>query len=108
MNNDSTVANKIGINEAKAVQVSIRMQSGEHAGQPIYSNLTSVQASQGTVMIDFGFIDPQMIQALGRLAQSGEKAPDTINAKMSCRMVISVEAAKQLAQQLNQLFYKKP
>ncbi len=108
MNNESTVGNKIETSGTKAVQVSIRMQSGEYAGQPIYSNLTSVQASQGVVMIDFGFIDPQMIQALSRLTQSGEKAPDTVSAKMSCRMVISTEAAKQLAQQLNQLFYKKP
>lgn len=108
MSSDSTGARNAGVNKANALQVNIRMQSGEHTGQPIFSNLTSVQASQGVVMIDFGFIDPQTIQALSRLTQSNEKAPDTISAKMSCRMVVSVEAASQLAQQLGQLFHKKP
>ncbi|HMV11973.1 MAG TPA: hypothetical protein PKD88_00590 [Nitrosomonas sp.] len=107
MNSDSTAVRKADASSANALQVNIRMQSGEHTGQPIFSNLTSVQASQGVVVIDFGFIEPQMIQALSRLAQSGEKAPDTISAKMSCRMVVSVEAASQLAQQLSQLFVKK-
>ena len=107
MSGDSTIGNNTKTDGVKAMQVNIRMQSGEQTGQPIYSNLTSVQASQGVVMIDFGFIDPQTIQALNRLTQSGEKVPDTIAAKMSCRMVISVEAANQLARQLNQLFLKK-
>lgn len=108
MNSDPTAVRKAEVGSANALQVNIRMQSGEHTGQPVFSNLTSVQASQGVVVIDFGFIEPQTIQALGRLAQSGEKAPNTISAKMSCRMVVSLEAASQLAQQLSQLLVKKP
>lgn len=99
--------NSAGATENQATQVNIRMQQGEHTGQPIYSNFTSVQSGQGVVIVDFGFLDPQTINALSRLARSGEKVPDTIGARMSCRMAISVEAASNLSQQLNQLLHRK-
>lgn len=88
-------------------QVNIRMQQGEQAGQPIYANFVSVQPGQGVVIVDFGFLDPQTISAINRLARSGEKVPDTVGARMACRMALSAESAGNLAQQLNQLFQKK-
>lgn len=90
-----------------ATQINIRMQQGEHAGQPIYANFVSVQPGQGVVIIDFGFLDPQTVATINRLARSGEKMPDTVGARMACRMALSSEAAVGLAQQLNQLFQKK-
>jgi len=88
--------------QPQAMQVNVRMQQGEHTGQPIYSNFTTVQGGQGVVMVDFGFLDPQTIQAINRMAQSGEKV-QTVHAKMSCRMALSPDAALQLARQLTQL-----
>lgn len=105
--NDAQKENKISSSEPPAMQVNIRMQQGEHTGQPLYSNFTSVQGGQGVVIVDFGFLDPQTINALNRLARSGEKAPEAVGARMSCRMAISIEAANNLAQQLNQLFQRK-
>lgn len=83
------------------------MQQGEHTGQPIYANFTAVQGGQGVVFVDFGFLEPQALQSLARMAQSGEKAPETIGARMSSRMAISADAAANLAQQLNQLLQPK-
>lgn len=90
--------------QPQTMQVGIRMQQGEHTGQPIYSNFTAVQDGEGIVFIDFGFLEPQAMQALARMTQSGKKVPETISARMSCRMVISVDAAANLERQLNQLF----
>ena len=90
--------------QPQSMQVNIKMQQGEHAGQPIYSNFTAVQSGSGAVIVDFGFLDPQTINALNRMAQSGEKK-QTVNARMSCRMAISVETASQLSRQLNQLLH---
>ncbi|PTQ78804.1 hypothetical protein C8R26_101120 [Nitrosomonas oligotropha] len=106
-NNDAQKEIKIDPVGAQPMQVNIRMQQGEHTGQPLYSNFTSVQGGQGVVIVDFGFLDPQTINALNRLARSGEKAPEAVGARMSCRMAISVEAATNLAHQLNQLFQRK-
>lgn len=105
--NDLEVENKTETTGSQAMQVNIRMQQGEHTGQPIYSNFTSVQGGQGVVMVDFGFLDPQTVNALNRLARSGEKIPDKVDARMSCRMAISIEAANNLAQQLNKLLSRK-
>ena len=93
--------------QPKALQVGIRMQQGEHTGQPIYSNFTAVQGGQGVVLVDFGFLEPQAMQALARMTQAGEKVPETIGARMSCRMAISVDAAANLNRQLNQLLRPK-
>lgn len=105
--NEAQTENITETSEPHAVQVNIRMQQGEHTGQPLYSNFTSVQGGQGVVMVDFGFLDPQTINALNRLARTGEKTPDTIGARMSCRMAISIEAANNLAMQLSQLLRRK-
>jgi len=78
------------------------MQQGEQTGQPIYSNFSVVHPGQGVVFVDFGFLDSQTIQAINRMAQSGDTS-QTANARMSCRMAISLDAANQLARQLNQL-----
>lgn len=88
--------------------VSIRMSPGEHTGQPIYSNFASVNAGQGVVIVDFGFLDSQNLNTLNRMTRSGEALPDAINGKMSSRMAISIDTAHHLSQQLNQLLRTKP
>ena len=93
--------------QPQALQVGIRMQQGEHAGQPIYSNFTAVQGGQGVVFVDFGFLEPQAMQALAKMTQAGDKVPETIGARMSCRMAISADAAANLNRQLSQLLRPK-
>lgn len=105
--NDLVIGSKEETAQSHPVQVNIKMQQGEHTGQPLYSNFTSVQGGSGVVIVDFGFLDPQIMNALSRMVRSGKKTPDAINAKMSCRMAISIEAANQLAQQLDQLLGTK-
>ena len=55
------------------------------------------------VFVDFGFLEPQTMQTLARMTQSGEKVPETIGARMSSRMALSVDAAANLHRQLSQL-----
>jgi len=105
--NDSLTETKRDDAQPQALQVKISMQQGEHTGQPIYSNLTSTQGGQGVVLVDFGFLDPQTMHALNRMIASGEKISNTVNARMSCRMAISIDAANQLAQQLDKLVGQK-
>ena len=93
--------------DQKTARVNVRMQQNERASQPIYSNFTSVQGGQGAIVLDFGFLDPQLVNTLNRMTKSGEKAPDVVDAKMSCRMVLNIEAGIQLTRQLNQLFSAK-
>ncbi len=105
--NEVPVANKAEAAGSQAMQVNVRMQQGEHSGQPLYSNFASVQGGQGIVIVDFGFLDPQTMHTLNRLVRSGEKVPNTVGARMSCRIALSIEAAHNLAHQLNQLLQNK-
>ncbi len=105
--NDTLTGNEGSTSQSHTMQVKVNMQQGEHTGQPIYSNFTSVQIGQGVVIVDFGFLDPQTINSLNQMVRSGEKPSGVISAKMSCRMAISIDAANQLAQQLNQLLNKR-
>ncbi|WP_295626172.1 hypothetical protein [uncultured Nitrosomonas sp.] len=89
-------------------KVSIKMLPNELAGQPLYSNFSTVNAGQGVVLVDFGFLDPQNLNILNQMAISGEKLPDVINVKLSSRMAVSVDTARHLSQQLNQLLSAKP
>ena len=98
---------KVESTQPHAIQVGIRMQQGEHTGQPIYANFTAVQGGQGVVFVDFGFLEPQALNSLAQMTQAGKQVPETIAAWMSSRMAISVDAAANLAQQLNQLLQPK-
>lgn len=86
-----------------AQQINVLMQWGEQGGLPVYSNFSVVNNGKGTIIVDFGFVDPNAVNALNRAIQSGEKTSDTLNARLSCRMALNPETAYQLAQQLNQL-----
>ncbi len=100
---DIVTQDKDEVARPAAKQIGIRILPGEHTGQPLYSNCATVNTGQGVVLVDFGFLDPQSLNALNRLVKSGEKLPDAVNVKLSSRMAISIDTAHHLSQQLNQL-----
>jgi len=83
--------------------IKISLQQSEQAGQPVYANFTSLNPSQGVVIVNFGFINSQAIQALQHKIKSGENPPAQITANMSCRVALNSNAIQQLTQQLGQL-----
>lgn len=107
MDNNTQTTNNTDAKQSYTKQMQIRMQHSEQAGQPIYSNFVSTQGGQGIVVVDFGFLDPKIINALNQLAKSGEKMPEAVDARMCCRMAMNIETANNLAQQLNQLIHGK-
>ncbi|SOD18854.1 hypothetical protein [Nitrosomonas ureae] len=100
---DIVTQDKDEMTQPATKQIGIRMLPGEHTGQPLYSNCSTVNGGQGVVLVDFGFLDPQSLNALNRMARSGEKLPDVVTVKLSSRMAISIDTAHHLSQQLNQL-----
>ena len=86
----------------QSVQLGLRLQPVNHSEQPVYANLTVVQGAPGTVFIDFGFIEPNVMPGVARLAQSCGKLPEAIDGRLACRIVLGVDSAGQLAQQLEQ------
>jgi len=80
----------------------LRLRGVNHSEQPVFSNFTVVQGTPLIVFIDFCFLEPSALPALARLAESGGKAPETINGQLACRLALGVDAAAQLSQQLEQ------
>lgn len=82
-------------------QISIRIKQTDDSIHPLYSNITSVQGSKEIVMIDFGYLDIQLIASLSQLLKSGENIPNVIDAKMSCRVALNLDSVGQLIKQLS-------
>ena len=84
------------------LQLNIRLQPANDSDHPIFSNFTVVQGAPGTVFVDFGFLDPSALPAVARLVQTGGKLPEAISGRLACRVALGLDAAVQLAQQLEQ------
>jgi len=84
------------------LQLGIRLQSVEGSDQPMFSNFTMVQGAPGMVFLDFGFLEPAALPSVIRAAQKGGKVPESISGKLAARLVLGLDAAAQLTQQLQQ------
>ena len=87
---------------AHRVQLGIRLQPANHSEQPVFSNFTAVQPAPGVMFIDFDFLEPGVLPSVFRAAQSGSKLPESVNGRLATRVVLGLDAAAHLAQQLNQ------
>jgi hypothetical protein len=85
---------------AQQVQLGIRLQPVDHSDQPVFANFSTVQVAPGMVFLDFGFLEPSVLPSVMRLAQSGGKVPESVNGRLAARMVLGLDTAIQLAQQL--------
>ena len=84
------------------LNLGIRLQAVEHSDQPVFSNFAMVQGAPGMVFLDFGFLEPNALPSVLRAAQSGGKVPEAIGGKLAARVVLGIDSAVQLAQQLQQ------
>ncbi|MDV6342465.1 hypothetical protein R2083_12660 [Nitrosomonas sp. Is35] len=84
-------------------KINIRIKQMDNSIQPIYSNVTSALGSKEIVMLDFGYLDIQLIASLNRMLASGENIPNIIDAKMTCRVALNFDAVSQLIKQLNNI-----
>ena len=84
-------------------KINIRMMQMDNSIQPIYSNVTSVSGNKEIVMLDFGYLDIQLIASLNQMLKSGENIPNIIDAKMTCRVALNFDAVSQLTKQLNNI-----
>ncbi len=83
------------------IQLGIRLQPTDNSDQPVFTNFTVVHGTPETVFVDFGFLEPNLVPALARQAQSGGKMPEAITGRLACRVALGRDAAVQLAQQLS-------
>jgi hypothetical protein len=88
---------------AKPAGLGLKLVPVADSDQPVLSNLTTVSVAPGLVFIDFGFIEPNLLAALPRMARLGGKMPDRISGKLAVRVALGFDSLSTLHQQLGQV-----
>ena len=91
------------IDAKKQRSMGIRLVPVEDSDQPVFANYTSVNVAPGTVFIDFGFLEPGLLNALPRVAKEGGKLPESVNGKLAVRVAMGYDGVANMYQQLGQL-----
>lgn len=89
-----------GLAPARRLEVAVRLRREDHTAQPLFANFTGVQGAPGMVFIDFGFLEPGVLPSVLRQAQGAGPLPEAVDGRLAARVVLGLESAVQLAQQL--------
>ena len=81
-------------------QLRLKLTPANQSEQPILANTTLVTPGAGFVYLDFGFIEPGVLPALGEMARQGTKLPEEINGRLAARVALGLDTVQQLHQQL--------
>lgn len=85
------------------VRADITLRPIEGSDRPALSNLTSVQTVMDMVIVDFGFLEPQAVNAIAQAGRTGTQLPNPLAGQLASRVAMNLQTAGQLAQQLNEL-----
>jgi len=77
--------------QEKSAGLNIRLASVDNSDQPVLANFTRLNGAPGMVFVDFGFLEPAALSALSRLAQSGNKIPETLTGKLAVRVALGYD-----------------
>jgi len=80
--------------------VGLTLTAGDHGSEPIVSNCTAVHVSPGFAFLDFGFIEPALLDALARTARAGKRVPSTVEGKLAARIAVGYDALRNLHVQI--------
>jgi len=89
--------------QARPAGLGLKLVPVADSDQPVLSNLTTVSVAPGLVFIDFGFMEPNLLAALPRMARLGGKMPDRISGKLAVRVALGFDSLATLHQQLGQV-----
>jgi len=101
--NDQTTAAPAADAGTKRTSLGIRLMPVDNSDQPVMANYVQVNFAAGMAFVDFGFIEPGMLNALPRVAKQGGKLPESINGKLAVRVAMGYEAIASLHQQTARL-----
>ena len=84
-------------------RMGVRLAPVDDSDQPVLSNYTTVNVAPGMVFIDFGFLEPGMLNAIPRVASAGGKLPQQVNGKLAVRVAMGYDGIAGLHQQLGRV-----
>jgi hypothetical protein len=81
----------------------IRLAPANDSDQPVVANYTQLNVAPGMVFIDFGFLEPAMMNALPRVAKAGGKLPESVSGRLAVRVAVGYDTLAGLHQQLGRM-----
>jgi hypothetical protein len=81
----------------------IRLAAAGDSDQPVVANYTQLNVAPGMAFIDFGFLEPAMMNALPRVAKAGGKLPESIAGRLAVRVAVGYDTLAGLHQQLGRV-----
>jgi hypothetical protein len=84
----------------QTIAMKVRLKPSEASSHPRATNYTSVGVAQGLAYVDFGFIEPALLEAIARTAKAGGAAPKAIEGQMVTRVAMGMDVLARLHQQL--------
>lgn len=85
------------------VTLQIKLKPVDRSDQPLSANYTIVGVAQGVAYLDFGFIEPALLEAVTQRLQRGEALPRNLDGTMAARVALPLEGLLRLQRQLQQV-----
>lgn len=87
----------------KTILLKVKLKPGEASTRPLATNYANVGVAQGIAYIDFGFIEPSLLEAIAKTAKDGQSAPKSIDGQLVTRVAMRVDVLARLHQQIQQV-----
>lgn len=84
----------------QTMAVNVRLKPSESSAHPRATNYTNVGVTQGTAYLDFGFIEPTLLDAIAKTAKDGQAAPNRLEGALVTRVAMGVDVLARLHQQI--------
>ena len=85
------------------IRMAVRLTPANNSDQPVLANYSNINITPGMAFIDFGFIEPSLLNALPRAAKRGGKMPERIDAKLAVRVAMGYDGLAGLHQQIGRV-----
>ena len=87
----------------KTIALNVRLKPSESSAHPRATNYTNVGVAQGIAYVDFGFIEPTLLAAIGKTAKDSQAAPKGLDGALVTRVAMGVDVLGRLHQQIQQV-----
>jgi len=85
----------------KPITMNVRLAPVNNSDQPLLANIATLNMSPGMGFVDFGFLEPGILNSLQGMATQGAKMPEELNGKLVVRVALGYDAMANLHQQLS-------
>jgi len=75
----------------KATPLNVRLAPRDHADQPVLANYSAAHVAQGIAYLEFGFIEPGLLNAVVRAAKANGPLPKAVQGRLASRVAMPLD-----------------